>query len=155
MKFDAIPVELRERAEAGPGMEPDPGDDFSWPSVRPATVADHELTDADVPAPDASWERIGWFASWLDGNALFGGRENLGAFANTVDLFYSRVRELPPLDLRSLRACLFFEQRRHHHLAHYPDIAKTAYMRTLIEAIRDHVRRHRGTSSRSVGAPNA
>jgi hypothetical protein len=126
--------------EPGPGMIAErPEDAFEWPAPEPRLIPNERLTPADVPPPNADWNRLMWFAASLDGYAEYGSLENLGDLANTALAFWDRVHELPRLDLRALRGCLFFEYRRHHHYGDAPDARATAYIRALIEAIRKWV----------------
>jgi hypothetical protein len=126
--------------DAGPGMGatmPEAG--FVWPSSTPPLIADESLELVDIPPLNADWSWIMWFGASVDGYAEFGSPKNLGALANTARAYWDRTNELPPLDLRSLRACLFFECRRHHHYGHVPDAETTPYIRALVERTREAV----------------
>ena len=43
-------------------------------------------------------------------------------------------------NLSDLRACLFFEYRRHNHFGYPPDAEKMQYIYDLLDRIRDHVK---------------
>jgi hypothetical protein len=126
--------------EPGPGMIAERSEDaFEWPSTPPQPIANEALTPGDVPPATADWSQIMWFAASQDGYLEYGSLENLGDLANTVLGYWERTRELPPLELRALRGCLFFEYRRHHHYGDAPDARATTYIRALVEAIRAQV----------------
>jgi hypothetical protein len=125
--------------EPGPGMVPEGGQGFVWPASAPPALPDESLTPADVPPADADWSRIMWFASSMDGYEEWGSFENLAPLANAVSAYWDKTQEIVAIDLRALRACLFFEHRRHHHFGHPPDAQATAYIRALIERIREFV----------------
>jgi hypothetical protein len=126
--------------EPGPGMVAERSEDaFGWPVTMPPLIANEDLTPEDVPPPTADWNWIMWCAASFDGYAEYGSPENLGELANTPVAYWERTCELPPLELRTLRGCLFAEYRRHHHYGHAPDAKATAYIRALVEAIRKHV----------------
>ena len=59
--------------------------------------------------------------------------------ANTALAYWDRTHEAPPLELRAVRRCLFFEYRRHHHYGDAPGARATADIRALVEAIRAQV----------------
>ena len=122
--------------EPGPWMEPDPGTEPAPPTSK-RELSDDELTAADVPPAEADWSVINRFAHSTKDHSRSGGNENLAALANTVSLYFDRLAELPPLELPALRACLLFEARRYHHFGHAPDSESSAYIRALIEAIRE------------------
>jgi superfamily II DNA or RNA helicase len=82
----------------------------------------------DVPGPEASWGEIQRFALAFDGYAALGS-ERCAAVANARN----------PQNLEELRACLFFEQRRWHHFGESPRGADLAYIRSLVDRVRDAV----------------
>jgi hypothetical protein len=126
--------------EPGPGMVPERTEvAFEWPTAMAELILNEQLTPADVPPPNADWNHLMWFAASFDGYTEYGSLENLGTIANTALAFWDRVHELPWLDLRALRGCLFFEYRRHHHYGDAPDARATAYIRALVEATRKWV----------------
>lgn len=122
--------------EPGPGMESeDAGSIFRWPGDPPALTS-AELLPNQVPSDNANWAELCWFAATLDGYELVGD-ELLGQLANTVQDYFVRLGFVPPaLELDLLRACLFFEYRRHHHFGHAPDASSTRYVRALVREIR-------------------
>jgi hypothetical protein len=108
---------------------------FAWPSHTPPLIAEKALKPNDVPSDYAGRKEITWFAASIDGYNEFGA-DDLGSFANTVRAYWDRIRELPEVNLRGLRACLFFEYRRHSHFGHAPDVKTTPYIRALVAQIR-------------------
>ncbi len=92
-------------------------------------IANEDLTLEDIPLPSTPWREISSFALSFDGY------EHWGSFEKCADIANSRAADT----LTELRTCLFFEQRRHHHFGYPPDDETMAYIRTLIEAIRDKV----------------
>jgi hypothetical protein len=136
-----LPVEQSEiiewpYPEPGPGMVAPDGQDFMWPPHERAPISNERLTESDLPGPDDDWGRIEWFAITFDGYEEWGSFENLAPLANLTQAYFDRVGEMPMLELRELRGCLFFEHRRHHHLGHAPDATSTKYIRALVEEIR-------------------
>jgi hypothetical protein len=123
----------------GPDMVPDdPAKRFHWPGDA-HDVPNEELRPNNVPGPTASWTEITWFAAHFDGYHHYG-HERLADLANGTASEFSNSGAIPDrLDLSDLRACLFFEHRRHHHFGHAPDTHPTAYIRGLIEKIRQQV----------------
>lgn len=93
---------------------------------------------------DRDWEALWNFALTFDGYAYFGGddgaNDRLGTFATSVHEAHLATRQLPTIDLRMLRACLFFEQRRWckwnagEEQRCPPETA--AYLQALLHAIR-------------------
>ncbi|MFT3896099.1 MAG: HNH endonuclease [Thermomonas sp.] len=88
-----------------------------------------DLRLADVPEPTAGPEVIEAFALTFDGYEECGSFERCAAIAN------ARCHGT----LFELRSCLFFEQRRWHHLGEAPDAKADAYHRELISMIREKV----------------
>ena len=123
--------------EPGPGMVPDdPADDFQWPSHEPPQVPNEDLGSSDVPGPKAPWNEITWFAAQYDGYAHCGDTAALGRLANNLRLHWREQPDFPDsLSLGDMRACLFFEYRRHHHLGHAPDTASAIYIRALVDEV--------------------
>jgi hypothetical protein len=141
---DCWPLPIRESgafdwSQPGPGMMPESGEGFIWPSDRPSLIRDEALSADDLPEPGDDWSRIMWLAASLDGYDEWGSVENLEAFGEVVRDYFHRLGELPPLDLRALRSCLFYEYRRHHFMGNAPDSKDTLYIRALVEGIRDRV----------------
>lgn len=120
----------------GPGMVPESGE-FVWPADSPPLIPNDELTEADLPGPGDGWMRIMWLAASLNGYDEWGSVENLEVLGEVVRNYFQRLGDLPPLDLRALRSCLFYEYRRHHFIGSAPDSKDTPYVRSLVEAIRD------------------
>ena len=101
-----------------------------------APIPNEWLTESDVPGPNDDWARIERFA--ITSTVMRNGvRSTISRrMANVTQAYFDRVGEMPPLELRALRGCLFFEHRRHHHFGHAPDATSTPYIRALVEDIR-------------------
>jgi hypothetical protein len=125
--------------EPGPGMQPSDSENaFVWPG-EPSSLPSLELALDQIPSDEASWTELCWFAATLDGYALVGD-DLLREVANTSGDYFARLGFLPSaLGLDLLRACLFFEYRRHHHFGHAPDASSTRYIRALVRQIRREV----------------
>jgi hypothetical protein len=92
-------------------------------------IANTDLALSDIPTTDADWMQIVKFALTFDGYEHCGSTSKCAAIAN------SRQNRT----LSDLRTCLFFEQRRSHHSGEIPDDESMAYIRTVIQKIRDKV----------------
>jgi hypothetical protein len=93
-----------------------------------------EKTLVPVPADDASWYDIGVFALSYNGYDRYLGE--IGPFANETSRTWWKTQVLPN-DLASLRAVLFYEQRRWHHFGDAPDeTTAMPYIKALLTAIR-------------------
>ena len=89
-----------------------------------------------IPPPDADWDQISAFALTFDGYQAHGSFETCAELANTVADEYSQVGCLSEdLSLRTLRTCLFFEQRRWRHYGEAPDSEAMKYIRELVNAL--------------------
>ena len=93
-------------------------------------IANRDLTEADIPAPDADRHDLHVFALTFDGY------EHWGSFGACAQVANERRHDT----LTELRSCLFFEQRRHHHMGYGPEAEDLAYWRELVEKIRQKVR---------------
>lgn len=92
-------------------------------------ISNEDLTLADIPASDASWDEINEFALTFDGYRA------CGSFTRCAE-----VAEAPDeTSLSELRASLFFEQRRWRHFGHGPDDEALERLRYLIGLIRERV----------------
>jgi hypothetical protein len=98
-------------------------------------IANIALRKGMVPGATEGWRRIGSFALTFDGyEFLPDGR--CGELADAVRSKFEEASVLPStLDLSELRACLFFEQRRHRHFGHEPDRDAMIYIAALLAAI--------------------
>jgi hypothetical protein len=102
--------------------------------IDPERETPIQTTDLiEVPGPDADLPTIMDFALTYNGYQRFDGP--LGEFANTARNFWTRLGQMP-WDLDSLRAALFYEQRRHRHLENTPSSTDMDYLHALISAIR-------------------
>jgi hypothetical protein len=125
-----------------------------WP---PKGIANPDLTEQDLPQFTGEWDRpliqFAWSFNGYEYAALVFSAEHrspqskLGTFANRTREAYFQGQSLPR-SLSELRACLFFEQRKWHHLGsaagayeHYNADGKAMnYIRALLEAIASKVR---------------
>jgi hypothetical protein len=98
-----------------------------------------ELTESDLPPPRATWRRIQKFAITFNGYEYHGEFLSLANVANEATSIYRKYKRLPA-GLSDLRACLFFESRRWHHLGGNPHVPAMIYVRALVEKIRGIVR---------------
>ncbi len=105
----------------------------------PRPIANADLSPQDIPAPDADWKTVGLFALTFDGFDHWGSVKACGEVANAAMVAFVERRALPD-SLTELRTCLFFEQRRYHHMGGTPDGVHMEYVRALVEAIRERLR---------------
>ena len=102
-------------------------------------IANADLTEGDLPAPDAAWRSIGRFALSFNGYEYWGSVKKCGDVANpAAEVYYSD--KVLPNSLTELRTCLFFEQRRWRHFGYDPDEETMDYIHALVEGIREKVR---------------
>jgi hypothetical protein len=101
----------------------------------PITIPHRLLRRGDLPSSRAPFEEIVTFAYTYDGYEQMG-LERCGALANATLARFLEDRSLPA-DLDSLRACLFFEARRHIVLELEPDVRARLYVDALLERIAD------------------
>src|SRR5271166_5264588 len=87
--------------------------------MKPFTeIANAALTERDLPHFMNKWDQpLMQFAMSFDGYCFMESPTTLklGAFANRAMRTYEQ-EQLLPVSLSELRACLFFEGRRWHHL---------------------------------------
>jgi hypothetical protein len=103
--------------------------------ARPGSPPLELLTLREIPPHDASAEEVLRFAHTFDGYEMAGSFEAPAELANRR--FQFTVDEL--------RTILFFEHRRWRHFGEEPDAEAIAYIRWLIEAIRQRVRQGAAT----------
>jgi len=101
-------------------------------------ISNQDLTEQDLPPPDAQWWQIWEFALTFDGYDHWGSFDKCAEIANCWAASYAQQQALPE-SLTELRTCLFFEQRRWHHFGRDPDEASTRYIWDLLEDIRRRV----------------
>ncbi len=92
-------------------------------------ITNEDLTLDDIPEPTARWGEIGRFALTFNGYERLGSFEACAAIAN----------ECRHDSLTNARACLFFEQRRWRHFGGAPSGREMAYIRELVQRIREFV----------------
>ena len=88
----------------------------------------------EIPGPGADLPEIMRFALSYNAYQRFDGP--LGTFANGAKGMWVNLGQMP-WDLDSLRAALFFEQRRLHHLGTSPSDTDRNYLQALVQAIRN------------------
>lgn len=98
------------------------------PSATPRKISNQRLVASKLPAADANWESIQRFALTFDGYA---------AWPEGVCATIANDRRSSTLT--ELRTCLFFEQRRWRHFGYEPDEEAMAYIRGVLEQIRNRV----------------
>lgn len=96
----------------------------------PTTLPNSALRLSDLPAEDSSLATLSAFGHSFDGYQEMGSLEACAKLAN------ARVCN----NLSEARACLFFELRRWRHFGEAPDAEAVAYMRSLVERIREFLR---------------
>ena len=101
-------------------------------------IPNEELTVEYIPTPDMNWWEISEFALTFDGYGYRG--KNCGEFANETLEAWRKTGQIPD-SLSELRCCLFFEQRRYHHFGDSPEGKDLDYVKSLLSAIREKVRR--------------
>ena len=101
-------------------------------------IENRDLTERDIPSPNAAWRRISEFALTFDGYSHWRSFDKCAEIANPCAEAFAKNRELPD-SLTKLRTCLFFEQRRYHHFGHGPDEGVMEYIHALVEGIRQKV----------------
>jgi hypothetical protein len=84
-------------------------------------ISNSEIVLSDVPPPDADWCQITEFALTFDGYEHHGSTDKCAVIAN--------ARQDGTLS----------EQRRYHHFGESPNDKTMAYIRTVIEKIRQKV----------------
>ncbi|HEX7277281.1 MAG TPA: hypothetical protein VF244_07885 [Acidimicrobiales bacterium] len=106
------------------------------PPLRRALWQARWMASVEVPLEDAPLESVLRFAAnTYFGYERHGGVQGLSHLGNAVASAWTDDGRLPG-DLPSLRAALFFESRRWHHLGHEADPAAEAYVRVLVAKIR-------------------
>jgi hypothetical protein len=101
-------------------------------------IASSDLSEGDVPSPDAGWREIGKYALSFDGYEAWGSFEKCAEVANRLLDAYLSDGALPD-SLDELRTCLFFEQRRWRHYGYDPDEEAMRYIGALLDGIREKV----------------
>lgn len=106
----------------------------------PAAVATDGLRPEDVPqidghAPDA-YSRLAEFALTYREEAEAVEIAELGRIANAALAKFQGTGDLPE-DARTIRACLFFEQRRWRHFGQDPDSLTMSYCLALLARLRE------------------
>ena len=99
-----------------------------------------DLNLADLPDRDSDWPEIVRFAARFNGYEFWGDIETSHQQANRIRQSFESRRVLPE-DLNTLRACLFYEARRWRHSGYDPDERGLQYIRALVSAIADLVKK--------------
>ena len=96
-----------------------------------------DLKTDQIPAADAGYDQISRFALSFNGYDRI---KDIALFANkTAAGFNAEPSVVSKLTLSELRACLFYEQRRHHHFGEVPVGADRDYINILIREITNRV----------------
>ena len=101
-------------------------------------IANAELSESDLPPPEAGWREIGRFALSFNGYEAWGSFQKCADVANRWADDFRATATLPD-SLNELRTCLFFEQRRWRHFGFDPDEEAMRYISALVEEIRKRV----------------
>ena len=119
--------------------------------MKPFTeIANFTLSERDLPLFTNKWDKpLFQFAMSFDGYQFMKSPtiQTLAAFANRAMRTYEQEKSLPQ-SLSELRACLFFEGRRWHHVgsavggyeAFDKDGRAMKYIQALLEAITRKIR---------------
>jgi hypothetical protein len=92
-------------------------------------IPNNRLAIADIPVSNSEWDVIQRFALTFNGYSSHGSFEACGKIAN----------ERRGATLTDLRTCLFFEQRRWRHFGYAPKSDDLAYIRGIVDRIREKV----------------
>ena len=137
------PHELRAiRVEAVESARPPVTFAEGWPipPVHPRGMPNYmpttNLQVSDLPAADAVEHDYHSFALTFNGYEQMGSFRRCARLANKAAETWRVSGTLPTRPLE-IRACLFFEQRRFHHFGHGFDERTLAYVRALVETLRD------------------
>jgi len=106
-------------------------------------IANSDLTEKQIPSPNAEWKDIIVFARSFDGYEYWGSFKECAEVANIGAMAWHEGRRLPN-SLTDLRTCLFFEQRfwgSQDEFVPVPDEEPMIYIHALIEEIRCKVQK--------------
>ena len=99
-------------------------------------IPNKKLKKTAVPDITADWLEIVMFALTFNGYEAFP-NDGCSELANKVSDEFDKVPAiLEGMTLTELRACLFFEQRRQHHIGDDPWPNDLIYIGALLDAIR-------------------
>jgi len=101
-----------------------------------------DLSIDEIPEPDADYEVIAEFALTYNAYEQMGGFAYVAQLANEASHTWRATGSLPK-HLDALRACLFFEQRRHRHFGDPPEGEALDYVQALLSAMRDTLKPER------------
>lgn len=87
------------------------------------------LNVESIPQPHADWAQIFAFAQ------SFNAYDHWGSFERCAEIANAKRGTT----LEELRTCLFFEARRWRHFGEEPDDGAMAYIRGIVQSIRDRV----------------
>lgn len=103
-------------------------------------IANAELTSDRIPQPDAKWEGISQFALSFNGYQYWGNvRECIEVGDRCAEAYLAEG--ILPSDLAELRAGLLVERNRWRRYGAEPSEEAMAYMRAIVEGIRQWVKR--------------
>ena len=102
-------------------------------------ITNTNLTEENIPSPEAPWFEIAEFALAFDGYDVWGSFDRCAVIGNEAAKVYHKDGTLPG-SLTELRTCLFFEQRRYHHFGESPIGGEMDYIGALLGAIAQKVR---------------
>jgi hypothetical protein len=117
---------------------PPPEPEYDW---EPPLIPTSALTVAHLPAPDADEDEYHRFALSFNGYTELGSDRRCARIAN-ASLEHWRDSGEVPSDIAVLRGCLFFEQRRWHHIGDSFDDLTMSYLKALIARLRQELGQH-------------
>jgi hypothetical protein len=103
-------------------------------------IKNEELKRSTIPPYNPTLDEISRFALTFNGYDCWGSFEACADVANRFLRAFEENRSISEdITLTELRTCLFFEQRRWHHVGDLPDENTIEYLNYLIDKIREYV----------------
>lgn len=107
----------------------------------PDEIHNTDLRLDQIPPIDSDYSTIAGFALTFDG---YNRIKDIAMFANKISTkFHEDHAIVAKLTLTELRACLFYEQRRHRHFGEDPEGGDRDYINKLVVEITKRVEDHR------------
>jgi hypothetical protein len=106
----------------------------------PDEIHNTDLRLDQIPPIDSDYSAIAGFALSFNGYSRI---KDIALFANKItDKFHEDHSIIAKLTLSELRACLFYEQRRHRHFGEDPEGEDRDYINKLVVEITKRVEDH-------------
>ncbi|WP_240421811.1 hypothetical protein [Paenibacillus periandrae] len=102
-------------------------------------ISNDNITLADIPKPNASWERINRFALSFNGYQEFGSFDAVVKIDDIVNDKYKETGDFSLCSITELRTSLFLIQRGCTHRGDQPEGEHLSFVQELIEEIRTKV----------------